>query len=63
MARLGRAGGAPGGTGDAVAFDASFWLYLVHPPLVGAGSVLLFEQSLPAWVKFVASSRQPPWWG
>jgi hypothetical protein len=33
----------------------AFWLYLVHPPLVGAVQVLMYEQPVAAWVKFIAS--------
>lgn len=33
----------------------AFWLYLVHPPLVGLVQVLMFEQPVAAWMKFVAS--------
>ena len=33
----------------------AFWLYLVHPPLVGVVQVMMFEQQLPAWAKFLAS--------
>ena len=33
----------------------AFWLYLVHPPLVGLMQVLLLEQPLAAWLKFTLS--------
>ena len=33
----------------------AFWLYLVHPPLVGLAQVLMWEQPVTAWLKFVVS--------
>ena len=33
----------------------AFWLYLVHPPLVGVVQVLLFEQPLPSGLKFLTA--------
>ncbi len=32
--------------------EASFWVYIVHLPLVGLGQVLLYETPLPGLVKF-----------
>ncbi len=30
---------------------ASYFLYVAHPPLVGAAQVLLYQQPVPAWLK------------
>jgi hypothetical protein len=33
----------------------AFWLYLVHPPMVGVAQVMLLGVAVPAWVKVAAS--------
>ncbi|HZW15450.1 MAG TPA: acyltransferase family protein, partial [Brevundimonas sp.] len=34
--------------------DASYWIYIVHLPLVMAGQVMLLNASWPWWVKLTA---------
>lgn len=33
----------------------AFWLYVVHPPIVGAVQVVLYGVAVPAWVKLAAA--------
>jgi len=39
--------------------DASFWLYLVHLPLVIFVQTLLAETSMFVWIKFAGASMGP----